>query len=387
MSNKKKGNKNKTPRSNKRAASPAAVNTKDRETKRRNKQRQESGTTVAAIRTDNSSKISSLTTRTSSATAPGKLILFGEHAVVYKDKRALACALDLSTTTTVSSSTTTDIPSPLPVFLIISLPEVSIIDLRVNLTDLQSAFENSKTTDFSPEVLSRNKLLIDSLEQFLDATIAVNVSQNTVESTATGRRALLTLLVLYIGITSTTPTTQFMDIKIHTTSKIPTGSGLGSSASFCVSLAAALLRHVNKISSTETAAITKTSATNTNGNTTSIPENQHRQQQLDRTVINAWALCGETVLHGLVSGVDNTVVCFGGVNVYVKGCEMMQVQGLAGGLRMLITNTKVEKDTKKQVGIVSGRMEAMEGVVSKLVDAVDAVVGEACRVFKEYGKR
>lgn len=76
-------------------------------------------------------------------------------------------------------------------------------------------------------------------------------------------------------------------------SDLPLGSGLGSSASFCVSLVAALL------ASSDVIVIDKSK----NGWNTLC--------NYDLELVNKWAYEGEKILHGKPSGVDNTVSTFG----------------------------------------------------------------------------
>ncbi|KAI9337499.1 mevalonate kinase-like protein [Obelidium mucronatum] len=282
-----------------------------------------------------SPKKAKYSTKTVHAKAPAKVILFGEHAVVYPGKRALACALAVSTTTTVTDAADANT-------LDIRLPEVGIVEpLVIDLEALQKCQQHNSLHTKAHE-LSKDADLIRKLDNLLHHGIP-----------KLARRAVLSLLVLYLGIFQGT-----LPISISASSEIPTGSGLGSSASFCVSLAASLLLYAGKIK----------------------PFAEGFGNSDDLNQVNEWALCGETVLHGLVSGVDNTVVCYG---MEIGFVELFPKKRFPS-LRMLLTNTKVEKDTKKQVSIVTSRMQNLKSVTEKLVDAVDAIVGECCTVFKDY---
>ena len=70
-------------------------------------------------------------------------------------------------------------------------------------------------------------------------------------------------------------------IVVRKDSNIPVGAGLGSSAALCVASSAALLRITDGISA--------------------------KCDDADLQLVNNWAFCGETLLHGTPSGVDNTV--------------------------------------------------------------------------------
>ncbi|RHY58444.1 hypothetical protein DYB30_001928 [Aphanomyces astaci] len=133
-------------------------------------------------------------------------------------------------------------------------------------------------------------------------------------------------------------------VQLHVTSgDFPVGAGLGSSAAFCVSVAAALLR------------------------------SRHDVVPLD--TINAHAFAAEVLLHDDPSGVDNTVSTYGGAILYQKQpqSQMKALQDLPT-LRFLLTNTHVPRETKHLVAkvralhtadpaFVDGRFEAIRTII------------------------
>ncbi|KAI8841837.1 ribosomal protein S5 domain 2-type protein [Chytriomyces cf. hyalinus JEL632] len=284
-------------------------------------------------------------TRISVAKAPAKLIVFGEHAVVYPQIRAVAAAIDLKTTVTIRDGVNV---------LGVSLPDVGLPNLDIPIELLGPAADMARKLDHL--TIAKDVALIEALEAVLTAC---ETGSKPIPYFA--RRAVLSLLVLYLGISKG----RSPSLNIKTDSEIPPGSGLGSSASFCVALAASLLLHCGAIDT--------------------IQSHDGDRVQKDLELVNAWAYVGETVLHGTVSGVDNSVVCFGGANIYVKGQPLKSIDGFPP-LRMILTNTGVEKDTKKQVGIVTHRMTTIKSVTEKLVSAVDAISGECCDLLSEFGK-
>ena len=81
-------------------------------------------------------------------------------------------------------------------------------------------------------------------------------------------------------------------------SELPLGSGLGSSAAFCVALSAALLAF-----------------------TDSVNFDMNHQGWLsfgknELELINKWAYEGEKIIHGKPSGIDNTVSTYGTLWLY-----------------------------------------------------------------------
>jgi len=77
------------------------------------------------------------------------------------------------------------------------------------------------------------------------------------------------------------------------TSELPLGSGLGSSAAFCVALASALLAYTDSVSL----------------------DLSHKGwlsfTEKDLELVNKWAFEGEKIIHGKPSGIDNTVSAYG----------------------------------------------------------------------------
>lgn len=76
-------------------------------------------------------------------------------------------------------------------------------------------------------------------------------------------------------------------------SELPLGSGLGSSAAFCVALSAALLAFSDSVS-------LEMSQQGWSG---------FGESELE--LVNKWAFEGEKIIHGKPSGLDNTVSTYG----------------------------------------------------------------------------
>ena len=77
------------------------------------------------------------------------------------------------------------------------------------------------------------------------------------------------------------------------TSDLPLGSGLGSSAAFCVALSAALLALSDSVN----------------------VDREHQGWLMfglpELELLNKWAFEGEKIIHGKPSGIDNTVSTYG----------------------------------------------------------------------------
>jgi mevalonate kinase len=209
------------------------------------------------------------------ASAPGKVILFGEHAVVY-GQQCMAATCDKYTFGLV-------------------------VDSR-----------NSSRNGSSEE--SHMSL------EFLDIGLSYDCHRETTttDNQAKALEAFLTL-AKYLGVSS-----GHFVIK----SEIPVGAGLGSSASFSVVVASLLLLVVaqkDKNRKIDGLSIlcdvpSKRSSDSTIVNNTKIinKNNKSTKLQINLELVNSLAFMAEKVIHGQPSGVDNTLCTYGGAKIYQK---------------------------------------------------------------------
>ncbi|RYR05648.1 hypothetical protein Ahy_B06g085484 isoform B [Arachis hypogaea] len=140
------------------------------------------------------------------------------------------------------------------------------------------------------------------------------------------------------------------------------GSGLGSSASFCVALAAALLACTDFVSL----------------DLKQQGWQSFQEKQLD--LVNKWAFEGEKIIHGKPSGIDNSVSAYGNIISFKSGSMThMKANTL---LKMLITNTKVGRNTKALVAGVSERMLRHPDAMAFVFSAVDSISQELTLILQ-----
>ncbi|KAK8493173.1 hypothetical protein V6N12_018626 [Hibiscus sabdariffa] len=162
-------------------------------------------------------------------------------------------------------------------------------------------------------------------------------------------------LWLYTSILGFKPAT------VVVSSELPLGAGLGSSAAYCVALSAALLA-------------------------LSAPVELDKSQKgwftlkAEAELVNKWAFEGEKIIHGRPSGVDNSVSTFGNVIKFKSGVMTRIDSNMP--LRMLITNTKVGRDTKALVANVSARKSRHPGVMCSVLNAIEAISDEWCTIIQ-----
>uniref|UniRef100_A0A5F8AGV5 Mevalonate kinase n=1 Tax=Macaca mulatta TaxID=9544 RepID=A0A5F8AGV5_MACMU len=150
-------------------------------------------------------------------------------------------------------------------------------------------------------------------------------------------------------------------------SELPHGAGLGSSAAYSVCLAAALLTVCEEIP-----------------NPLKDGDRVNRWTKEDLELINKWAFQGERVIHGNPSGVDNAVSTWGGALRYQQG----KISSLKRppALQILLTNTKVPRNTRTLVAGVRNRLLKFPEIVAPLLTSIDAISLECERVLGEMGE-
>jgi mevalonate kinase len=242
---------------------------------------------------------------TSRAGAPGKVILGGEHAAVY-GKKAVAASVSLR-------------------------------------TYAQAGFDDSGSVRLQVPVLGIDSLwgpkeLVDRAE---DASL--NVSER-----------VFLFVLRALGVSEE----KFSGLRVFIETQLPTGAGLGSSASFCVALVTCLMHVFGMVS--------------------------RDLDEKDREKINALAFKCESILHGTPSGIDNTVSTFGGAILFQRKTEGSSfVTGVMKPFAAWIVNTKVPRNTKKMVAGVAEKMKDDPELIHAAMNDIELVSQEMWNVLVE----
>ncbi|XP_032085636.1 mevalonate kinase isoform X2 [Thamnophis elegans] len=272
--------------------------------------------------------------------APGKVILHGEHAVVH-GKVALATALDLRTFLQMTPRQDGRIS--------LQLPNLGS-KLSWGAAELQPLL-----AAFSAELPEGQPPSVEQVEKLKEFAGDDN-GHKAIQSVAAAA-----FLYLYLSAASKYGVLPTVDILVW--SELPTGAGLGSSAAYSVCLAGALLSGCGAVryplqEGQEAARWTK--------------------EELD--VINRLAFRGEQVIHGNPSGVDNAVSTWGGALRYISG-KISPLKSVPT-LRILLTNTKVPRSTKILVAGVKAKLLKLPTIMEPILASIDAISRE-CEVILE----
>ncbi|KAL0552529.1 hypothetical protein IC582_011645 [Cucumis melo] len=269
------------------------------------------------------------------ARAPGKIILAGEHAVVH-GSTAVAASVDLYTTASVRLPSSSD--------------ENDIVKLHLKDLELEFSWPVSRVREalgvFVGAISSPTTCPAECLKSIASLVEDQNIPEAKI-GLASGVAAFLWLCSSILG---------FVPVEVAITSELPLGSGLGSSAAFCVALSAALLALSGSVN---------------------VDREHHgwmvyKEDELD--LLNKWAFEGEKIIHGKPSGIDNTVSTYGGMIKFRSGNLTLIKSNMA--LKMLITNTKVGRNTKALVAGVSERAIRHPDAMKSVFNAVNSISNE-----------
>ncbi|XP_046859616.1 mevalonate kinase-like isoform X2 [Xenia sp. Carnegie-2017] len=265
--------------------------------------------------------------------APAKVILHGEHAVVY-GKASLAASVDLRTNLTWERL------------------DGSRVDL--DFQDLECfmswSIEEIKNIQLSPDVD------MDTFKAFLGSSDVSPVAL----------MAIRTFIYLYQSIYGQMQ--SFVPGKFNLKSEVPVGAGLGSSAAYCTVLATTMLI---------TSGILEPSAI-------MMPMQDCCANECLKT-ISDWAYKAETIIHGKPSGIDNTVSTFGGFLQFQAG-KLENINSVPE-LRILVVNTNIPRSTKAMVTGLRERFDEMPVMFEHLFSAIHEITLECRRVLELWGSQ
>ena len=280
--------------------------------------------------------------------APGKVIVFGEHAVVY-GKAAMAAAISLRSYLLVTSLS----KSHRTVSLV--FPDIGL-DHTWEIGSLPWSHFNSvpKRRRYYDMVTSLDEDLVEALKPHVSC-----VSPTSSEQERKVRHgAALAFLYLFLSISSPTAPAAVYTLR----STLPIGAGLGSSASVSVCIAVALLKQIHVLSG---------------------PHDDQPIEECDMQLerINRWAFVGELCIHGNPSGVDNTVstrgraVLFKRID-YARPPKVTPIREFPE-LPLLLVNTKQPRSTSTEVAKVAAMRAKHPAVTESTMESIDSVTTSA----------
>ena len=285
--------------------------------------------------------------------APGKVIVFGEHAAVFY-KPAIAAAISLRSyllVTTLSKSQR---------IVTLNFKDIGLHHTwPIDSLPWHIFHHPAKKRPYHSPVNTLDPELLDAITPHAAAvSMAAGIDD---ELRKIHVRSATAFLYLFLSLGS--PRSPGFVYTLRST--IPIGAGLGSSASVCVCLSAALLLQIQALA----------------GPHPDQPETE-AGEQIKR--INHWAYVGELCIHGDPSGVDNTVASRGKALLYRKNVDgQSSVIPLTNfpTLQFLLIDTKQQRSTATQVQKVHRLRENNPTTVNLILDAIGTLTESALDLF------
>lgn len=297
-------------------------------------------------------KISSPMNPAFMTSAPGKVIVYGEHAVVH-GKAAMAAAISLRSyllVTTLSKSQRT-------------------ISLRFPDIGLSHTWDIDALPWSTFSHPSKKKVyydLVTTLDPDLVKAMQPHLSDVSPEATGEHRKIRQAAASAFLYLFLSLGNQNFPGSTYALRSTLPIGAGLGSSASISVCLSSALLLQIRTLAGPH-------------------PDQPSEEAELQIERINRWAFVAEMCIHGNPSGVDNTVssggkaVLFKRVD-YTKAPEVLPLRNFPE-VPLLLVNTKQVRSTATEVAKVGALKESLPAITEAILNTIDAVTESACKLI------
>jgi len=351
---------------------------------------------------------------TSSASAPGKLILFGEHAVVYNQPAIATSLSDLRIHIDVSLDRFRSDGQQEQEYqegLSIELPDLKPEPLSFEFTNLHhlkverilNSYHLKHDSNHSHSMF-QDLLIKNGPPSLEDASDIRHILQC---HSLSDDHITAIVPLLFLIHTTMLPVFESQNMRRNTknvisklsikakSKNLPLGAGLGSSAAFSVAASAALYQLRSIILDLEERGEMNSChqnnlhqhKTNESSSSVTIRRNdeflQPTKEELD--IINRLAFYSETLIHGTPSGIDNTVSTYGGAVQYIKakkyddGDKSIKYEEEKDGvvfldnfpqLNVILTNTNVPRSTRKLVHNVKMMKEQYPSIVDPILDSI-----------------
>ena len=280
--------------------------------------------------------------------APGKVIVYGEHAVVH-GKAAIAAAISLRSYLLVTALSKSQRS------ITLRFPDISF-NHTWQIDDLPwSTFSHPAKKKFYYDLVTTlDPDLVEAMKPHLNV-VSPDASPDVRKI---HQAAASAFLYLFLSLASQ----NFPGCIYTLRSTLPIGAGLGSSASISVCLSSALLLQIRTLAGPH-------------------PDQPREEAELQIERINRWAFVGEMCIHGNPSGVDNTVST-GGKAVLFKREDYSKAPHVTPlytfpELPLLLVNTRQTRSTATEVAKVGALRKSQPVVTGLILEAIDKITESA----------
>lgn len=310
--------------------------------------------------------------------APGKVILFGEHSVVYK-KSAVCTSINRRLNVFVKSAKENTVSVNFPQIntsFICRLEQfVKVVKEECPLKVLGDTFSLDK-----PELIDYNKY-VESLNNSLEY---LGISSTGLQEKP--RAAIVGFLFVIRGIFQNV-SSKLLPFSLEVESDIEVGAGTGSSAAFAVAISGAVL-HLRKNVEMNRDIFCPSLTLDDSVIVNSFPQKSGFSIN-EAKIINKWAFCIEKLMHGRPSGLDNTTCTFGSVVVTSQQSKTGQLifnfLESVPIISILLISTGVSRNTANLVAKVRQLRDNNLAAVDAILNAMDVIAQEAFKTLEVLG--
>jgi len=272
--------------------------------------------------------------------APGKVILFGEHSVVYK-RLAIAVSVGLRTGLNLYQAEGE---------VSLDLPDIG----------LQRCWPVEQIRAWFGHLIRNDWRVPTSPTRQLKQALLEAVHRHVADLSQQHALALVSFFYLYCSLCP-----SFPGVHVEVRSELPTGAGLGSSAAYGVSLVTALLYRYHQV------------APSAHERLTLHTGEEVRPDTATRDLISGWAFTSDQIIHGDASGIDNSICAHGGAITFraseIRPLEETQL------IQVLLVDTRVPRNTRALVQHVRDQKsdDRFSGVIEPVLTAMDRLAESA----------
>ena len=299
------------------------------------------------------------------SSAPGKVILFAEHAVVYGVLAISAALSDLRIFVSVQSS---------------AVPEIEVVmhDIKAAGTKLPETLRVSCDEVISLCSITTSAKPLDAVNpREEDLALLRHAFVSMSPQSSQGVMAICYLVSRLLPELMQEGKGLIVNVK---SVGLPIGAGLGSSAAFSVALSGALLQYRQKIYHDVVAKEEATGASSSGTSMGVFDFEKLRESSKSSAppetllpVLNAWAYAAEVVIHGSPSGLDNTTSCYGGALKYERNTGKFDRLSKLPDINIMLTNTKVPRSTKELVAGVRVLHDRLPEVIKPIFSSIEGI--------------
>lgn len=258
------------------------------------------------------------------------------------------------------------------------LQEISEAAFKINLDvfgGIEIVFELAAVNKLLTDVAAKFDManFLDSSEKSHDTFLQVvkDFVRAKVPGPADGNleKTLCAIIYLLIAIESSEESNGRLEsgLSLDFKSEITIGSGLGSSASFAVCLAATFYTY-------SLARTTSSFVIDFNTSTSSD------EKSFFLNTVSSWAFLSERIMHGNPSGLDNAICTFGNVVQFTKKPQIITNLASKMKLNILLVNSAVSRNTLQVVEKVKKLRGEHEKLIDLILSAMGALVHDVVKV-------